>query len=167
MNQTRNWLGIDTGFATTGWAVLAESASNHTPTFIDSGLITTSSRTATTKRLGEIQADMLTLLEELSPVEVVIEMPYFGVNIISQAKVLQGLGAIRCACYQAGIYEQILLHQASWKSFLGNGRATKDEVAYLVQQFLDLPYLPSTDDAVDAIGICFAGLSGVRNEIKD
>lgn len=162
-----NWLGIDTGLATIGWAVLAESTNRPIPTFIDSGLITTSAKLPTTQRLGEIEADMLTLLQEFDPKNVVIEMPYFGVNIISQAKVLQGLGAIRCACYQAGIYEQILLHQSSWKGFLGNGKANKKEVAELVQQLIELPYLPKTDDAVDAIGICYAGLSGVRNEIKD
>jgi crossover junction endodeoxyribonuclease RuvC len=58
-----------------------------------------------------------------------------------------------------------MLHQASWKCHLGHGRATKDEVAEILQNFFNLPDLP-IDDSVDAIGIALAGLQGVRNQIS-
>jgi crossover junction endodeoxyribonuclease RuvC len=58
----------------------------------------------------------------------------------------------------------VMLHQASWKAFLGNGRATKEEVAEILQSIFELEEVP-VDDAVDAIGIALAALNGVRNEI--
>jgi len=58
----------------------------------------------------------------------------------------------------------VALHQASWKAHLGNGRATKAEVAEVLQSLFELKQLP-IDDAVDALGIAYAGMCGLTNNI--
>jgi len=58
-----------------------------------------------------------------------------------------------------------LLHQSSWKAHLGDGRASKDEVAEILSALFDLENLP-VDDSVDAIGIGYAGLCGLTNNIS-
>ena len=80
---------------------------------------------------------------------------------------LQAVGIINMVCCRdARNIVPIQLHQSSWKAHLGNGRATKSEVAEILQQlFLTLDSLP-IDDSVDAIGIGYAALCGLRNEIK-
>jgi crossover junction endodeoxyribonuclease RuvC len=93
-----------------------------------------------------------------------MEMPFFGRQIKAAGAVLQAVGIINLVCYRDAKLIPIQLHQSSWKAHLGNGRATKKEVAEILQQLFDLERLP-IDDSVDAIGIGYAALCGVRNEI--
>ena len=78
---------------------------------------------------------------------------------------LQAVDIINLVCCRELDKEPILLHQSSWKAHLGNGRATKSEVAEVLLNLFDLKQLP-IDDSVDAIVIGYAGLCGLRNEIK-
>jgi crossover junction endodeoxyribonuclease RuvC len=157
------WLGIDPGIALIGWAVL-EGDERENPQLIDYGTIQTDKQLSTPQRLGEIEKDMVALLREFAPDGVAIEMPYFGRQIKAAGGVMQAMGVINLVIYRERQLEPIFLHQSSWKCHLGNGRATKDEVAEILQQLFDLESLP-IDDSLDAIGIAYAGFCGLRNQI--
>lgn len=161
MNQ--RWMGIDPGLALIGWAIL-DSQSDITPSLIDYGVIETDKTCSTPQRLLEIEQDMMALIQEFSPDEIAIEMPYFNRQIKAAGGVMQALGVINLVIYRQLQKEPYFLHQASWKCHLGNGRADKEEVATLIETFFPLNTL-SIDDSVDAIGIALAALDGVRNEI--
>jgi crossover junction endodeoxyribonuclease RuvC len=77
---------------------------------------------------------------------------------------MQALGVINLVCHRDGKVQPIFLHQSSWKCHLGSGKATKQDVAIVLQQLFNLETLP-IDDSVDAIGIGYAGLCGLRNDI--
>jgi crossover junction endodeoxyribonuclease RuvC len=96
---------------------------------------------------------------------VAIEMPYFGRQIKAAGGVMQALGVVSLVIYRDIGIEPIFLHQSSWKCHLGNGRATKAEVAEILQQLFSLESLP-IDDSVDAIGIALAAFNGLRNQIQ-
>ena len=162
MNQT--WLGIDPGLATIGWAFLEEVRAENAR-LLDYGTIETSKELTTPERLLEIERDMVDLIGEFQPSHIAIEMPFFGRSIKAAGGVLQAFGVINLVCYRQTGIVPIYLHQSSWKCHLGNGKAKKDEVAGMVQILFDLEAMP-IDDSVDAIGIGYAGLCGLRNNIS-
>ena len=161
MNQT--WLGIDPGLAIIGWAFLEEAQYGNAD-LIDYGTIETNKQLTTAERLLEIEQDMVELLHEFQPQNVAIEMPFFNRTIKAAGGVLQAFGVINLVCHRETGVIPIYLHQSSWKCHLGNGKAKKDEVAEMVQVLFELESLP-IDDSVDAIGIGYAGLCGLRNNI--
>ncbi len=161
MNQT--WLGIDPGLATIGWAFLVESEETEVQ-LLQFGTIETSKKLTTPQRLLEIEQDMVELIAEFQPAHIAIEMPFFGRSIKAAGGVLQAFGVINLVCYREIGIQPIYLHQSSWKCHLGYGKADKNEVAGMVQVLFDLKSLP-VDDSVDAIGIGYAGLCGLRNNI--
>jgi crossover junction endodeoxyribonuclease RuvC len=162
--MTKRWLGIDPGLAIIGWAILEDNEPKE-PSLIDYGTIETHKGIPTPARLLEIADDMTAITQEFRPDQVAIEMPYFSRQIKAAGGVMQALGVINLVIYRELNCLPIMLHQASWKCHLGHGRATKDEVAEILQNFFNLPDLP-IDDSVDAIGIALAGLQGVRNQIS-
>lgn len=162
MNQT--WLGIDPGLATIGWAFLNEFEDGNAR-LLEFGTIETSKELTTSERLLEIEQDITELTAEYQPSHIAIEMPFFGRTIKAAGGVLQAFGVINLVCYRETGIQPVYLHQSSWKCHLGYGKADKNEVAGMVQVLFDLKTLP-IDDSVDAIGIGYAGLCGLRNNIS-
>ena len=158
-----SWLGIDPGLAIIGWAIL-EAAKPEKPLIIDYGTIETPKELTTPQRLLEIEKDVSELIREFQPQHIAIEMPFFGRSIKAAGGVLQAFGVINLVCYRDTGVLPVYLHQSSWKCHLGNGKAKKKEVADMIQVLFGLESLP-IDDSVDAIGIGYAGLCGLRNNI--
>ena len=158
-----SWLGIDPGLAIIGWAIL-EAAKPEKPLIIDYGTIETPKELTTPQRLLEIEKDVSELIKEFQPQHIAIEMPFFGRSIKAAGGVLQAFGVINLVCYRDTGVLPVYLHQSSWKCHLGNGKAKKKEVADMIQVLFGLESLP-IDDSVDAIGIGYAGLCGLRNNI--
>ena len=158
------WLGIDPGLAIIGWAILEELPTGEA-NLIDSGTIQTSKTTNTPVRLFEIEKDMVEIIQEYQPNNIAMEMPFFSRQIKAAGGVLQAVGVINLVCFRELGLEPIMLHQSSWKAHLGDGKATKSDVAETLSNLFDLEKLP-LDDTVDAIGIGYAGLCGLKNLIK-
>lgn len=163
MISDKVWLGIDPGLAIVGWAILTED-NRCNASLIDFGTVETDKSLSTPQRLTELEQDLIEIVGEFQPTGIAIEMPFFGREIKAAGGVLQALGVINLVCYRNGNITPIFLHQASWKAHLGHGRATKSDVAEVVKMLFDLEELP-INDAVDAIGIGYAGLCGLRNNI--
>lgn len=157
------WLGIDPGLAIVGWAIL-EDDDTSMPTIIEYGIIETDKGLSTCERLAELEQDFVEIIQEFQPEQVAIEMPFFSRQIKAAGGVLQALGVINLVCYREAQINPIFLHQSSWKAHLGSGKATKHEVAEILQQLFDLEDLP-INDSVDAIAIAYAAACGLRNYI--
>jgi crossover junction endodeoxyribonuclease RuvC len=157
-------LGLDPGLSIIGWAFLRGDESEH-PNLIDYGTIETQKIFSTPQRLVMIETDMVALISEFQPNLIAIEMPFFTREIKAAGGVLQALGIINLVCYRESKINPVMLHQSSWKGHLGNGRAKKAEVAFMVQSLFSLPELP-IDDTVDAIAIAYAAFCGLRNNIS-
>ena len=116
-------LGIDPGLAITGWAIL-KAHTKTIPLIVDYGVIQTSKKLSTSKRLLEIEHDLVELLNEFNFYGISIEMPFFNRTIKAAGGVIQAVGVINLVCYRETQIQPVFLHQASWKRHIGiSGRA--------------------------------------------
>ncbi|QMU65345.1 MAG: crossover junction endodeoxyribonuclease RuvC [Flavobacteriaceae bacterium] len=96
------------------------------------------------------------LIDTYNPDEIAIEAPFFGKNVQSMLK----LGRAQGAAISAGLSREIPITEYLPKkvkmAITGNGNASKEQVAKMLQSLLDLKTLPSNLDATDglAVAVC-------------
>ncbi|MDP2087822.1 MAG: crossover junction endodeoxyribonuclease RuvC [Flavobacteriaceae bacterium] len=113
-------------------------------------------------KLKKIFERTLQLIDTYHPDEIAIEAPFFGKNVQSMLK----LGRAQGVAMAAGLYREIPIIEYSPKkikmSITGNGNASKEQVAKMLQQLLNLKELPIQLDATDglAAAVCHFYNSG-------
>lgn len=96
------------------------------------------------------------LIETYHPDEIAIEAPFFGKNVQSMLK----LGRAQGVAMAAGLSREIPITEYLPKkvkmAITGNGNASKEQVAMMLQSLLDLKTLPKNLDATDglAVAVC-------------
>ena len=102
------------------------------------------------------------LIEACHPDEIAIEAPFFGKNVQSMLK----LGRAQGVAMAAGLSRQVPITEYSPKkikmAITGNGNASKEQVAKMLQQTLGLKELPKNLDSTDglAAAVCHFYNSG-------
>ena len=102
------------------------------------------------------------LIESFHPDEIAIEAPFFGKNVQSMLK----LGRAQGVAMAAGLSRQVPITEYSPKkikmAITGNGNASKEQVAKMLQQTLGLKELPKNLDSTDglAAAVCHFYNSG-------
>jgi crossover junction endodeoxyribonuclease RuvC len=102
------------------------------------------------------------LIETFHPDEIAIEAPFFGKNVQSMLK----LGRAQGVAMAAGLSRQIPITEYEPKkikmAITGNGNASKEQVAKMLQQLLGLKELPKNLDSTDglAAAVCHFFNSG-------
>lgn len=144
-------LGIDPGFATIGFGLVAFERS--TPHLLQYGTITTPSELEFSQRLVMIYDDMTELLEQLKPDAVSVEELFWGHNVTTGIGVSHGRGVILLAIAKAGIpiyeYTPMQVKQA----VVGYGKAEKRQVMDMTRRLLKMDRIPRPDDAADALAL--------------
>ncbi len=109
------------------------------------------------------------LIETYHPDEIAIEAPFYGKNVQSMLK----LGRAQGVAMAAGLSHEIPVTEYSPKkikmAITGNGNASKEQVAKMLQQILSLKTLPNNLDATDglAAAVChFYNHTGVGTATK-
>lgn len=91
------------------------------------------------------------LIDTHHPDEIAIEAPFFGKNVQSMLK----LGRAQGVAMAAGLSRQIPITEYSPKkikmAITGNGNASKEQVAKMLQNLLTLKTLPKNLDATDGL----------------
>ncbi|UZO81556.1 crossover junction endodeoxyribonuclease RuvC [Aquimarina sp. ERC-38] len=91
------------------------------------------------------------LIDTYHPDEIAIEAPFFGKNVQSMLK----LGRAQGVAMAAGLSRQIPITEYSPKkikmSITGNGNASKEQVAKMLQSLLHLKRLPKNLDSTDGL----------------
>lgn len=91
------------------------------------------------------------LIETYHPDEIAIEAPFFGKNVQSMLK----LGRAQGVAMAAGLSRQIPIIEYSPKkikmAITGNGNASKEQVAKMLQSLLGLKELPVNLDSTDGL----------------
>ena len=143
-------LGIDPGTAVTGYGVVAKEGGGAV-SLVECGVVRTSSREALPVRIREIYEEVSALIARHAPSVVVVEDVFQGKNVQSALK----LGHARGAILLAAVLSEVPIAEYSpreiKKAVVGNGNATKDQVAFMVQQQLRLKAPPSPADAADGV----------------
>ena len=143
-------LGIDPGVAIVGYGVVECVSGNFR--CLEYGCITTPAHTLLEDRLSEIYDGMTELIARHRPDCMSIEELFFN-NQKTAVDVAQARGVILLAANKAKlpIYEYTPLQVKS--AVVGYGRAEKQQVMYMVRQYLHMKETPKPDDAADAIAI--------------
>ena len=93
----------------------------------------------------------VSLIESYNPDEIAIEAPFFGKNIQSMLK----LGRAQGVAMAAGLVREIPIQEYSPKkikmSITGNGNASKEQVAKMLQSLLKIEKLPKNLDSTDGL----------------
>lgn len=155
-------LGVDPGVATIGYGIVDCRSGNFR--CLEYGCITTPAHTLLEDRLSEIYAGILELIDRHRPDCMSVEELFFQNNQKTAVDVAQARGVILLAANQrhVPIYEYTPLQVKS--AVVGYGRAEKQQVMYMVRQYLHLRETPKPDDAADAIAIAIChGSSAMHN----
>lgn len=145
-------LGVDPGLEITGYGVI--EANNRQVKLKEAGVIKTSYKQKLQDRLIEIYDNLIEVIEETSPEAAVIEKLYshFKHPVTS---ILMGhvRGVVYLAIRKSNI--QLFEYPAKTvkKSLTGNGNATKEQVARMVQAHLNLKSAPQPFDISDALAL--------------
>ena len=159
-------LGIDPGYAITGYGVI-EYSGNHFK-LISAGAIETKKGVPFPKRIQKIYDDMLELIETYRPEAIAVEELFFNTNITTGIQVAHGRGAVVISAAETDtpIFEYTPLQVK--QAVVGYGRADKKQVQMMVKAILNLEKIPKLDDTTDAIAIaiCHAHSSKFATPIE-
>lgn len=149
-------LGIDPGFAITGYSIIDYIGNKFS--LIASGAVLTEAKTSFPLRLEKIYKDLEVIINEYKPDAISIEELFFNNNAKTAINVAQARGVILIVGRLKGIptyeYTPLQVKQA----VTGYGRADKMQVQRMVKMILNTDKLPKLDDITDsmAIAICHA-----------
>ncbi|MDD4066654.1 MAG: crossover junction endodeoxyribonuclease RuvC [Clostridia bacterium] len=149
-------LGIDPGYAITGYAVIKYEKNNFK--LLCSGAVNTKASMEFKKRLQAIYDIISSVVEKYNPDYISIEKLYFNTNATTAIDVAQGRGMVVLVTAQKDKelfeYTPLQIKQA----VVGYGRADKKQVQQMVKTILNLKEIPKLDDITDAmaIAICHA-----------
>ncbi len=157
MNE-RLILGIDPGFGRMGYAVLAAAGSDLRLLACDA--IMTPVTLSYPQRLQRIYDQLGEIIDQYRPAEAAIEALFFGKNVTTAIGVAQARGVAILTLAQRELSIAEYTPSAVKLAVTGYGAARKEQVGYMVSQWLHLPIVPKPDDAADAaaIAICHAHL---------
>lgn len=92
------------------------------------------------------------LIDTHNPDEIAIEAPFFGKNVQSMLK----LGRAQGVAMAAGLSREVPITEYAPKkikmAITGNGNASKEQVARMLQSMLSIKTLPKNLDAMDGLG---------------
>jgi len=146
-------LGIDPGYAITGYAVINVDLKTKIITLVDYGCIFSSPKDIFPKRLLIVFDGIKGVINKYKPDKVAIEHIYFAKNAKTAIKVSEARGVITLAAAIENIdifdFTPLQVKQA----MTGYGRATKSQIQQMVKNILKLKDIPRPDDAADALAI--------------
>ena len=154
-------LGIDPGSRTTGYGVIEEGESLR---YVASGCIETT-RGTFPGRLADIFRGVEAVIAAHAPDEFVIEEVFVARNPQSALKLGQARGAAIAAAVDADLPVSEYAARSVKQAVVGTGRATKEQVQYMVRVLLSLSAAPPADaaDAL-AVAICHVNTQGMDRD---
>lgn len=148
-------LGIDPGTNLMGYGVLRVTGTK--PEMVAMGVIDLRRVGDTYLKLKHIYQRVLGIIDSYLPDELAIEAPFFGKNVQSMLKLGRAQGVAMAAALSRDIpiteYAPLKIKMA----ITGNGQASKEQVADMLQRMLrlDKTDMPTFMDATDALGAAY------------
>ena len=160
MQDERIILGIDPGTSVMGFGIISIKKSKMSLVSLHELILHKYPNHET--KLKYIFERTLSLIDEYHPDAVALEAPFFGKNVQSMLK----LGRAQGVAMAASLYRSIPITEYSPKkvkmAITGNGNASKEQVAKMLQQLLGLKEIPKNLDSTDglAAAVCHFFNSG-------
>ena len=143
-------LGVDPGTARTGYGVVARR--ERRLSLLECGVVRTRPPRPLADRIRHIFEAMQAIIGRFEPSVLSVEKVFQGRNPQSALTLGHARGAILLAGSLAEIQIAEYSSTAIKKAVVGTGRATKEQVGFMVKTHLRLVSAPSPDDAADAVG---------------
>lgn len=144
-------LGFDPGTNIMGYGVIGVNGKNYE--MITLGIIHLAKLENHALKLKKIHERCLAIIDMYHPDEVALEEPFFGKNVQSMLK----LGRAQGVAMAAALHRDLPIFEYSPKkvkqSITGNGNASKEQVAGILQSMLKFKDLPKFLDATDALAV--------------
>lgn len=144
-------LGIDPGYAITGFAIVEYDGRSFRP--LDFGVIKTDAKSYFPNRLLMIRQGINKLIERYRPDVMAIEELFFSRNTTTAIGTAQarGVSVLTCAEHYIPVFEYTPMQVKV--AVTGYGKADKRQVQEMVRVLLKLKCLPRPDDAADALAV--------------
>lgn len=167
MTKEKIILGIDPGTIIMGYGILA--IRNNKPFMETMGILKLDKYEDYYLRLKKIYERVTSLIEQYHPDELAIEAPFFGKNVQSMLKLGRAQGVAMAAALEK---EVPIFEYAPLKikmSITGNGNASKEQVAGMLQRILKIPQesmLPQLD-ATDGLAAALCHHLQSKNPVME
>jgi crossover junction endodeoxyribonuclease RuvC len=142
-------LGIDPGTTIMGYGLIHVKGKKIE--LINMGVLHLSKLASHELKLKRIFERTLQLVEEYKPDEFAVEAPFFGKNV----QYMLNLGRAQGVAMSAALYRDVPIFEYSPKkikmAITGNGNASKEQVAAMLQSLVKIEELPKHLDATDGL----------------
>ena len=144
-------LGIDPGTNLMGYGVIRTVGNK--AEFVQMGVLDSRKVGDTYMKLKAVYDKVIELVETYLPDEFAIESQFFWKNVQSMLKLGRAQGAAIVAASQRGIPVTEYAPRKAKIAICGNGAASKEQVAMIVEKTLGIDIKPAFLDATDALAI--------------
>jgi len=146
-------LGIDPGFARTGWGVIEVAGCKQR--VLNYGCIETKAGMEFSDRLEILHNDLLRIIKKYQPDFVGIEQLFFCKNVTTALNVGQARGVVLLTLKLAKIAFMEFTPLQIKQAICGYGKADKSQIQKMVKTIFNLKQIPKPDDAADALAVAF------------
>lgn len=151
--MSKKILGIDPGSRTTGYAVLVQENTSYSVEACD--VLRMEKMENHNDRLQYIFDEVTRLLKEFKPDECAVETPVYGVDPLAMLKLGRAQAAAILAITNQGIQVAEYYPKMVKKAITGNGNASKQQVAFMLDKLVDMPEGKLSRDATDALSVAW------------
>jgi crossover junction endodeoxyribonuclease RuvC len=146
-------LGLDPGTRVLGYGALVDVPTG--PRLLSAGDVRPRGKEMP-ERLASLWSELETLLARLRPTVVVVESAFSAQNVQSALRLGEGRGVVLACAARSGARVVQYAPAVARKTLLGNGNASKQQVAAMVATLLQLEEPPRPLDVTDALSLALA-----------
>jgi crossover junction endodeoxyribonuclease RuvC len=148
-------LGIDPGFARTGFGVVEEKNKNLRA--VTYGCLSTPAGLSFEKRLKKIHDGLTNLIKKYRPEVCAVEKIFFCKNAKTAIDVGQARGVVVMTAEEKNLKIREFTPLQVKQFITGYGKAEKQQIQKMVKIILGLKEIPKPDDAADALALAICG----------
>lgn len=156
-------LGVDPGTLSTGYGVVGWK--NGGFYYLNYGIVKSDSTVSLPLRLQTIHTRLTEIIIRYHPDEFAIESAFYGKNVQSALKIGHARGVSILAAVQHELPTTEYAPREIKRALVGNGAATKEQVAYMVRNLLNLPREAIHHDVSDALAVAICHLHRILSPI--
>lgn len=158
-------LGIDPGTQILGYSLLDTESTP--PGIVVMDVLYLKRIADFNQRIRQIYESTVRIIDSFHPDHLAIEAPFFGKNVQSMLKLGRAQGVAIAAAISRDIsfteYEPSVIKQ----HITGNGNASKQQVAAILQSILHFDQSPKYLDATDALAVAYTAHLSLVNPLAD
>ncbi|MGB3464148.1 MAG: crossover junction endodeoxyribonuclease RuvC [Cyclobacteriaceae bacterium] len=144
-------LGIDPGTSVMGYGLIIIKGNELG--LLQYGVIHLSKYSNHEIKLKKIFERVISLIDDYLPDEIALEAPFYGKNVQSMLKLGRAQGVAMAAALSRDLPINEYAPKKVKQSVTGNGNASKEQVAAMLQTLLKFKEAPKLLDATDALAV--------------